>query len=237
MPFRLVWFWRYELLWPRGFSRRGRRGGHAHAPLPQRGIMTIQRRRLCSPPEANGRGGGRSIICQAVTTTLARDGAPGELHPADEADEAVAQSLPSLWRSPTIGSAEVAVLYKEDIEIFRDRLQLQRASGVRDDVWSAAPGISSDLGTHSLHPWAGRQQTAGSSLHHNHSDQWSQLHHHVLFHSNLWPTAHNTTTTRGPRCLFPATRARPQIMIMPQIPSKKLQLRTAMHPHPSPFID
>ena len=108
---------------------------------------------------------------------------------------------------------------------------------LRDDVWSAAPGISSDLGTHSLHPWAGRQQTAGSSLHHNHSDQWSQLHHHVLFHSNLWPTAHNTTTTRGPRCLFPATRARPQIMIMPQIPSKKLQLRTAMHPHPSPFID
>ena len=71
---------------------------------------------------------GRAIICQAVTTTLARDDAPGELHPADEADEAVAQSLPSLWRSPTIGSAEVAVLYKEEIEIFQDRLQLQRAS-------------------------------------------------------------------------------------------------------------
>ena len=36
MAFRLVWFWRYELLWPRGFSRRGRRGGHAHAASPQR---------------------------------------------------------------------------------------------------------------------------------------------------------------------------------------------------------
>ena len=41
MAFRLVWFWRYELLWPRGFSRRGRRGGHAHAASPQRGSMLL----------------------------------------------------------------------------------------------------------------------------------------------------------------------------------------------------
>ena len=49
--------------------------------------------------------------------------------------------------------------------------------------------------------------------------------------------AHSTTTIRGPRCPFPATRARPQTMMLPQIPFKKLQLRTAMHPHPSPLID
>ena len=41
VAFRLVWFWRYELLWPRGFSRRGRRGGHAHAASSQRGSMPL----------------------------------------------------------------------------------------------------------------------------------------------------------------------------------------------------
>ena len=105
---------------------------------------------------------------------------------------------------------------------------------LRDDVWSAAPGISSDLGTHSLHPWAGRQQTAGSSLHHNHSDQWSQLHHHVLFHSNLWPTTPPRLVDHD--VLFSNQSSSPNNENAANSP-KKLELRTAMHPHPSPFID
>ena len=44
VAFRLVWVWRYELLWPSGFSRRGRRGGHAHAASPQHAAMRLPRR-------------------------------------------------------------------------------------------------------------------------------------------------------------------------------------------------
>ena len=43
VAFRLVWVWRYELLWPSGFSRRGRRGGHAHAASPQHAATSRSR--------------------------------------------------------------------------------------------------------------------------------------------------------------------------------------------------
>ena len=61
MAFRLVWFWRYELLWPRGFSRRGRRSvalrGHQKRSVAFRPLTRKPYRCLLFHPSGVGHRG------------------------------------------------------------------------------------------------------------------------------------------------------------------------------------